>query len=142
MPFKLAQSGRWTVKSNFDAVATLKSSLLTLRALTTVAIHWVPGHSLIYGNEVADLLAKRGADGTTCSSMPDVPTLIDLRLQCNLPILVSIPVSGLSVFAFANCLYVMIFMQSLLWFLSFSLFITYFYFAFNLWFSITSHFSK
>ena len=78
--------------------------MLTLRALTTVAIHWVPGHSLIYGNEVADLLAKRGADGTTCSSMPDFPTLIDLRLQCNLPPLVSIPVSGLSVFAFANCL--------------------------------------
>ena len=52
--------------------------MLTLRALTTVAIHWVPGHSLIYGNEVADLLAKRGADVTTCSSMPDFPTLIDL----------------------------------------------------------------
>jgi ribonuclease HI len=79
-------TGRWTAKSNLDAVTTLKSSLLTLRALTTVAIHWVPGHSLIYGNEVADLLAKRGADGTTCSSMPDFPTgLIDLRLQCNLP---------------------------------------------------------
>ena len=28
---------------------------LTLRALTTVAVHWVPGHSLIYGNEDADL---------------------------------------------------------------------------------------
>ena len=68
-------TGRWTAKSNLDAVATLKSSLLTLRALTTVAVHWVPGHSLIYGNEIADLLAKRGANGTTCSSMPDVPTL-------------------------------------------------------------------
>ncbi len=34
--------------------------------------------------------------GTTCSSMPDFLTLIDLRLQCNLPPLVSIPVSGLS----------------------------------------------
>ena len=58
-------TGRWSAKSNLDAVATLKSSLLTLRAFTTVAVHWVPGHSLIYGNEVADLLAKRGADGTT-----------------------------------------------------------------------------
>jgi hypothetical protein len=67
-------TGRWTAKSNLDAVATLKSSLLTLRALTTstVAVHCVPGHSLIYGNEIADLLAKGGADGTTCSSMPDL----------------------------------------------------------------------
>ena len=32
-------TGRWTAKSNLDAVATLKSSLLTLRALTTVAVH-------------------------------------------------------------------------------------------------------
>ena len=79
-------------------------SLLTLRALTTVAVHRVPSLSLIYGNEIADLLAKRGADGTTCSSMPDVPTLIDIRLQRNRPPLVSIPVSSLSVFAFANCL--------------------------------------
>jgi ribonuclease HI len=76
-------TGRWSAKANLDAVATLKSSILTLRALTTVAVHWVPDHSLIYGNEIADLLA-----GTTCSSMPDVPTLIDLRLQCNLPPLV------------------------------------------------------
>jgi hypothetical protein len=45
----------WTAKSNLVAVATLKSSPLTLRALTTVAVHWVPGHSLIYGNEDADL---------------------------------------------------------------------------------------
>jgi len=48
-------TGRWSAKANLDAVATLKSSLLTLRALTTVAVHWVPGHSLIYGNEIADL---------------------------------------------------------------------------------------
>ena len=81
-------TGRWTAKSNLDAVASLKSSLLTLRALTTVAAHWVPGHSLIYGNEIADLLAKRGADGTTRSSIPDVPTLNHLRFQCNLPPLV------------------------------------------------------
>ena len=36
----------------------------------------------------------------------------------------------------------MIFMQSLLWFLSSSLFITHFYLALNFWFSITFHFSK
>ena len=82
-------TGRWTAKSNLDAVASLKSSLLTLRALTTVTVHWVPGHSLIYGNEIADLLAKRGADGgTTRSSIPDVPTLNHLRFQSNLPPLV------------------------------------------------------
>ena len=33
-------TGRWTAKSNPDAVATFKPSLLTLRALTTVAAHW------------------------------------------------------------------------------------------------------
>ena len=81
-------TGRWTAKSNLDAVASLKSSLLTLRALTTVAVHWVHGYSLIFGNEIADLLAKRGADGTTRSSIPDVPTLNHLRFQCNLPPLV------------------------------------------------------
>jgi hypothetical protein len=34
-------TGRWIAKSNLNAVATLKSSLLTLRALglTTVAVH-------------------------------------------------------------------------------------------------------
>ena len=53
----------------------------------------VPGHAVIYGNEVADLLVKRGAGGITSSSlrMPDLvglPTLNNLRLQFKLPPLV------------------------------------------------------
>jgi hypothetical protein len=35
-------SGRWTAKSNLDAVSALQSSLQLLRQLTTVAIYWVP----------------------------------------------------------------------------------------------------
>ena len=97
-------------KSNLDTVATLKSSLLTLRASTTVAVHWVPGHSLIYGNEIADLLAKRGADGTTCSSMPDVSTLIDFasnvifRHWFIIRFLFQSSLLFIAMFVFANCL--------------------------------------
>ncbi len=72
--------------------------------------------------------------------MPDVPTLINLRLQCNLPPLVQIPISVLSMFIFANCFNDIYAIPSLVYFLlpfHYSL-----YLALNFWFSITFHFSK
>ena len=57
------------MRSITDLVAvahcTLKLALEALRALTTVAIHWVPAHRNVFENEVADLPAKRGANGVT-----------------------------------------------------------------------------
>jgi hypothetical protein len=61
--------------------------------------------------------------------MPDFPTLIDLRLriqfECNLPPLCSFDSCFRPLCVCFRKLPFMIFMQSLLWFLSFSLFINY-----------------
>jgi hypothetical protein len=43
-------------------------------------------------------MLKKNAGIPFGSQMPDAPTLIDLRLQSNLPPLVSIPISVLSVY--------------------------------------------
>ena len=78
-------TGRWTAKSNLPAIAALKSALKHLHQLTSVSIHWVPAHCNIFENELADLLAKRGADGVTSSSLPDLSRLNMLLHDSKLP---------------------------------------------------------
>jgi ribonuclease HI len=63
-------TSRWTAKSNLPAITALKSALKHL-----VAINWVPAHCNIFENKLADLLAKRGANGVTSSSLPDLTRL-------------------------------------------------------------------
>lgn len=59
------------VRAHKQIVNTLLHRLDTLSTLTEYHIHWVPGHAGVYGNEIADWLAKRGAKGI--SSMEQVP---------------------------------------------------------------------
>ena len=52
-------------RANRRQVKLTKDALASLRLITSVTRHWVPGHASIPGNELADRLAKRGAKGTT-----------------------------------------------------------------------------
>jgi hypothetical protein len=75
-------TGRWTAKSNLDEKNPIEKEKNKIYLILSIGfflmlslpsippyLPWVPGHSLVYGNEIADLLAKRGADGTTRSSI-------------------------------------------------------------------------
>ena len=53
------------VRANRRQVKLTRDALASLRNITTVTLHWVPGHAGIPGNELADRLAKRGASGIT-----------------------------------------------------------------------------
>ena len=52
------------------------------RIHATVHLMWVPGHSDVYGNQVADRLAKRGATSTSLLSAEIFSELKKLRAPC------------------------------------------------------------
>ena len=52
-------------RANRRQVKLTREALTSLRLITNVSLHWVPGHAGVPGNELADRLAKRGAKGTT-----------------------------------------------------------------------------
>lgn len=70
---------QWTSRSNRPLVAQIHKALSRLRTLTEVFIMWVPGHAHVYGNEVADTLAKRGARGVSSSAPLPVSDLTALK---------------------------------------------------------------
>ena len=72
-------NGIWKAKAHLPLVRDLQSVLARLRSLTTVSLFWVPAHAGIFFNDVADLLAKRGADGISSSAQPDAASLLRLR---------------------------------------------------------------
>jgi ribonuclease HI len=69
-------------KTNLGVLAEARSALKDLRSLTSVTLGWIPGHSKLWGNEVADLLAKDGAQGITSRSPPSRATLRRIKGAC------------------------------------------------------------
>ena len=55
--------GKIKSKTNQDIISTARTAYTSLSERTTVTLLWVPGHSKIWGNELADFLAKEGANG-------------------------------------------------------------------------------
>lgn len=69
----------WKAKCHQPLVRQIHLALTSLQNLTQVFFLWVPAHAKIYGNEVADHLAKRGAKAASFSSRPpDQKSLDDL----------------------------------------------------------------
>jgi hypothetical protein len=60
-----AADGMTRVKANKKLVQSVQQSVQRLRSMVAVTLLWVPGHADIPGNETADGLAKRGANGVT-----------------------------------------------------------------------------
>jgi ribonuclease HI len=60
----------WNAKENQELISTIKERLRKTRLTRTVEIHWVPAHSGLEGNEVADQLAS-GAAKTQLTSIDD-----------------------------------------------------------------------
>lgn len=58
--------GRWKASSHRSLILSVRESLETVRALTSVKLVWVKAHSTIGGNNRVDLLAKKYAS----SSLP------------------------------------------------------------------------
>ena len=65
-----AANGQSKIRANKALVAIVQHSLNVLRELTPATLVWVPGHSNIGGNDVADALAKRGAKGISSDQPP------------------------------------------------------------------------
>ena len=57
--------------SHADLVCRLHNILRVLNQDYTVSFVWSPSHCNISGNEIADKLAKRGANGITSQEPPD-----------------------------------------------------------------------
>jgi hypothetical protein len=76
------------VRANRRQVKLTRDALASLRNITTVTLHWVPGHASIPGNELADRLAKRGASGITSHDLisledpsPSIPASRPSRVE-------------------------------------------------------------
>jgi len=54
-----------TPRTNLILVQSLSQEVSRARELSLITFHKVPGHAHVYGNEIADALAKRGAKGIT-----------------------------------------------------------------------------
>ena len=63
--------GKWQARSNRTLVTQAKMALAHLRSVTQVHLFWVPSHSGIYENDIADLLAE----GITSTRPPSVASL-------------------------------------------------------------------
>jgi hypothetical protein len=62
----------WVAKSNLVLIRQAQTLLCRLKQRFATHLLWVPGHAQIPGNEIADWLAKRGAQGTsTCDPPPE-----------------------------------------------------------------------
>jgi ribonuclease HI len=62
----------WVAKSNLDLIHQAQTLLCRLKQRFPTHLLWVPGHAQIPGNEIADWLAKRGAQGnSTCDPPPE-----------------------------------------------------------------------
>ena len=48
-----------------------------------VMLIWTPGHANVTGNEIADFLAKRGAEGNTSNDTPPVDVLQRVRFYAD-----------------------------------------------------------
>ena len=68
-----AANGESKIRANKALVTQVQDSLETLRQITPTTLVWVPGHAGIGGNELADVLAKRGAKGTNSGHPPHIP---------------------------------------------------------------------
>ena len=59
----------WKAKCHRPLIRQIHLTLASLLKLTQVFFLWVPAHAMIYGNEVADYLAKRGAKAASFSAL-------------------------------------------------------------------------
>ena len=66
----------WKARCHRPLVRRIHLALDSLQKHTQVSFLWVPAHAMVYGNEVADHLAKRGASFSSCP--PDQKCLDDL----------------------------------------------------------------
>ncbi|KAI5898856.1 uncharacterized protein SCHCODRAFT_02456162, partial [Schizophyllum commune H4-8] len=66
LPRRAARTGQHLVKLFNSRLASLRRQRRTL----TIGVQWSPGHHNIWGNELADELAKAAAEGTT-RDLPD-----------------------------------------------------------------------
>ena len=60
----------WVAKSNLDLIHQAQTLLCRLKQRFPTHLLWVPGHAQIPGNEIADWLAKRGAQGNSTYDPP------------------------------------------------------------------------
>ena len=70
---------KWNANSNLTLISQAKTLLEQARRLSPTTLIWVPGHAGIFGNELADFLAKRGASGISSTSFPSEDELEDIR---------------------------------------------------------------
>ena len=56
---------KYRTRAHKQIIRTLLTRLDLLSEIAEYHIHWVPGHAGVYGNEIADWLAKRGAKGVS-----------------------------------------------------------------------------
>ena len=71
--------GKWNATTNTDLISEAKTLLSRVRLLAPTTLIWVPSHTGIFGNELADLLAKRGAAGITDTAFPSSDELDTIR---------------------------------------------------------------
>ena len=62
--------GKTHPKLHQSTIRAIHDSLSALRLITPTNLFWVPGHAKIPEQEITDLLAKRGAKGSTSSTPP------------------------------------------------------------------------
>ena len=77
-----AANGESKIRANKALVTQVQDSLETLRQITPTTLVWVPGHAGIGGrNELADVLAKRGAKGTNSGHPPHILKQVPYSLK-------------------------------------------------------------
>ena len=84
--------GEWIPRCNFELIAEAQTALQRLRACANVNILWVPGHAEVPENDMADLLAKRGARGVSSSDTPSLADIARHRANMHPSAVVSPPV--------------------------------------------------
>jgi len=69
-------------KTNLNTISSGRTAYKALCERTSVTLQWVPGHSKVWGNELADLLAKDGASGITSRAPPSRTRLLHIKKNC------------------------------------------------------------
>ena len=70
---------KWNATTNTDLIFQAKTLLSRVRLLSPTTLIWVLSHANIFGNKLADLLAKRGAAGITDTAFPSSDELGSIR---------------------------------------------------------------
>jgi ribonuclease HI len=69
--------GKWKTSCHSDILQGILACRAELQGFSQVLLLWVPAHAGVYGNEVADYLAKRGASGISAINPPPDNFLMD-----------------------------------------------------------------